>query len=164
MAHYMLNDRDSATEEYDPDDEYWSAESLSWVFEAVPSRTRPNCYSFRKGGNNATIYPTIWSDGNIRDVDLGAIEEAQIKLIKEGIKKNIKKEELRPEAEEKAFACLEKRIGRSPVHRRRSTFGGGKSTRKKRKKRKPRKRKRKKEKSRKRKKKKSRKSKKNINN
>ena len=149
----MLNNRDSDTEEYDPDDEYWSAESLSWVFEAVPSRTRPNCYSFRKGGRTGPIYTTIWAAG-LSDVDEGAIEEAQIKLIKKGIKKNIKKEELRPEAEEKAFACLEKRIGRSPVHRRRSTFGGGKSTRKKRKKRKPRKRKRKKKKSRKRKKKK----------
>jgi hypothetical protein len=101
---------------------------------------------------NGKIYSTIWAAG-LSDVDLGAIEEAQIKLIKKRIKKNIK-EELRPEAEEKAFACLEKEIGRSPVHRRRSTFGGGKSTRKRRKKRKTRKRKTK------RKKKKSRKSKK----
>ncbi len=129
----MMHIGDSDTEEYDTDDEYWSTDLLTAVFKAVPSRTRPNCYSFRMGGRSGPRFSTIWAAG-LSDVDLGAIEEAQIKLIKKRIKKNIK-EELRPEAEEKAFACLEKEIGISPVHRRRSTFGGGKSTRKKRKKR-----------------------------
>jgi len=129
----MQHDGDSDTEEYDTDDEYLSTDLLKAIFEAVPSRTRPNCYSFSMAGG--PIFSSIWVAARKRlggdRFDLGAIEEAQIKLIKRRIKKDIEKE-LRPEAEEKAFACLEKDIGKSPVHRRRSTFGG-KSTRKKRK-------------------------------
>jgi len=117
----MMHIGASDTEGYDTDDEYYTTGNLTRMFTAVPSRSKPNCYSFF-GSHNGKIYSTIWAAG-LSDVDLGAIEEAQIKLIKKRIKKNIK-EELRPEAEEKAFACLEKGIGRSPVHRRRSTFGG----------------------------------------
>ena len=143
------SDSDYDTEEYNDMDEYLSTDTLAKIFTAVPSKSRPNCYSFRMRGLARELAPkfsSIWAaarKGSIGRTDLGAIEEAQIKLIKERINKNIKKKLHRAEAEEKAFACLEKDIGRSPVHRRRSTFGGGKSTRKKRKKRKTRRKKRK---------------------
>ena len=152
-------DTDYDTEKYDDMDEYLSTDQLTDIFEAVKWKGRPNCYSFRVRGVERELapkFPSIWAaarEGFIGRTDLGAIEEAQIKLIKKRINKNIKKKLHRAEAEEKelhraeaekkAFACLEKDIGRSPVHRRRSTFGGGKSTRKKRKKRKTRRKKRK---------------------
>lgn len=129
-----MNNGNSDTEEYDSDDEYWSTVDIQRIFKVVPSRTHPNCYSFRNRGDGK-IYSTIWGAMyNEKNIDLGAIEDAQIELIKKAIEKKHSKKDseqtdlatkLRAEDEEKAFACLEKEIGKFPVHRRRSTFGGG---------------------------------------
>ena len=125
------------TDEYDSTDEYLTTEDIITNFKAIPSRTQPGCYYFGlRKERDERLYPgieqnlwTLWPLKQDFGIDDLAIEHAQVILIQEAIQKHIKEKELHLEAEEKALACLEKRIGRSPVHRRRSTIisarGGG---------------------------------------